>query len=182
MIDTQSNDILIRYAALGLLLVISVAGDIRSYKINNITVATGLAAGLILNLLYGGPGGLASSILAAVVPAILLIVLFALRMLGAGDIKLFCAIGAIMGIPFILYAMAYSFLAGGLMALAVMLARGNMKQRLRHIAAYLKTCFLTGKFSPYTEFGDKSDGAKFHFSLAIAAGCVIQTIIKLLGL
>lgn len=167
-----------KYITLLILLAIAVAGDIRSYRICNLTIALGLVAGLVLNFTVGGFEGLAWSILAAIIPAVLLIVLFALRMLGAGDIKLFCAIGAIMGITFVLYTMAFSFLAGGIMAAGIMLVRGNMKQRLGHIAAYLKTSFLTHSFIPYTDFSDKSDGAKFHFSLAIAAGCSVQIMLS----
>lgn len=170
---------LYKYILLGLLLVLAAVGDVRNYRINNATVAAGVIAGLLLSLVSGGLSGLASSILATVLPAVLLIVLFALRMLGAGDIKLFCAAGAITGVTFILPAMAFSFLAGGIAALFIMLVRGNLGQRIRHIAAYLKTSFLTGKLGPYTDFSDKSDGAKFHFSLAIAAGCVIQTALTL---
>jgi prepilin peptidase CpaA len=163
-----------------LLLIVAVAGDIHNYRISNLTVALGLAAGLLLNFIFNGIEGLAWSILASILPAVLLIILFALRMLGAGDIKLFCAIGAIMGVQFVLYTMAFSFLAGGIMAICIMLFRGNFKQRLKHIAIYLKTCFLTRTFMPYTDFGDKSDGAKFHFSLAIAAGCITQTLLTIL--
>lgn len=169
---------LARYIILTLLLVIAVAGDIRTYRIYNLPIALGLAAGLVLNFMIDGIEGLAWSLLAAIIPAALLIVLFALRMLGAGDIKLFCAIGAIMGVPFVLLTMAFSFLAGGLMALCIMFVRGNFMQRLKHIKNYLKTCYFTHTFIPYTDFGDKSDGAKFHFSLAIAAGSIIQIILS----
>ncbi len=169
---------LARYIVLGLLIVIAVAGDIRSYRVYNLPVAIGVVAGLVLNFTLIGFEGLAGSLLAAALPAILLFVLFALRMLGAGDIKLFCAIGAIMGVQFVLYTMAFSFLAGGVMALGIMLVRGNIKQRLKHIATYLEICFLTHSFMPYTDFGDKGDGAKFHFSLAIAAGCSVQILLS----
>lgn len=174
-------DIPAKYIILLVLIIIAVAGDIRFYRIYNLPVALGLVAGLVLNCITGGFEGLARSLLAAILPAVLLIVLFALRMLGAGDIKLFCAIGAIMGAPFVLYAMAFSFLSGGMMAIGIMLVRGNLKQRLEHITAYLKTCFFTLKFMPYTDFGDKSDGAKFHFSLAIAVGCSVQIMLSVLS-
>ena len=170
---------LYKYILLVLLLILAVAGDIRNYKINNVTVAAGVVVGLVLSFTSSGPSSLTSSILATVIPAVLLIALFAVRMLGAGDIKLFCAAGAIMGVSFILPAMAYSFLAGGIAALFIMLVRGNIQQRLHHIATYLRTSFLTGKLGPYTDFSDKSDGAKFHFSIAIAAGCIIQSVITL---
>ena len=168
---------ILRYVILALLLTIAAISDIRTYRVHNLTVALGLAAGLALNLAGGGLEGLAWSLLAAIIPAVLLFALFALRMLGAGDIKLFCAVGSVMGVKFVLYAMAFSFLAGGVMALGIMLVRGNIKQRLRHIATYLKTCFLTRTFMPYTDFSNKSDGGKFHFSLAIAAGCLLQILV-----
>ncbi len=175
----MSSVMLLRYVLLGLLLLTAATGDIRNYRINNVTVAAGMIAGLVLSLVSGGLSGLASSIFAAILPAILLIALFALRMLGAGDIKLFCAAGSMMGVTFILPAMAFSFLSGGVAALFIMLVRGNIKQRFRHISIYLKTSFFTGKLSPYTDFNDKSDGAKFHFSLAITAGCIIQSVLTL---
>ncbi len=168
----------VRYVILAILLIVAVAGDIRFYRIFNLPVALGFAAGLVLNCVLGGFEGFVWSLLAAMLPAALLIALFVLRMLGAGDIKLFCAIGAIMGMPFVLLAMAYSFLAGGIMSVGIMFFRGNLKQRIGHIANYLKTCFLTHSLMPYTDFGDKRDGAKFHFSLAIAAGCSIQILLS----
>ena len=167
-----------KHIALLLLLAASVAGDLRSYRVYNLPVAMGFAAGLILNSVTGGFEGFASALLASVIPAALLLALFALRMLGAGDIKLFCAIGAIMGIRFVFYAMAFSFLAGGVMAIGIMMARRNLIRRLKHIASYIRTVFYTQSFIPYTNFGDKSDGAKFRFSLAIAAGCAIQIVLS----
>jgi prepilin peptidase CpaA len=114
---------LARYAALVLLLIVSVYCDVRSYRVYNLPVLAGLLTGLIINIATDGLYGLASSLLAALLPAAALFVLFALRMLGAGDIKLFCAIGAIMGVRFAAYAIIFSFLSGGVMALGLMLFR-----------------------------------------------------------
>lgn len=160
-----------------LLLAAAMIGDIRCYRISNLTVASGLAAGLALNTIQSGFSGFLGSLLAAVLPAAALFVLFALRMIGAGDIKLFCAVGTIMGIEFILYTMLFSFLAGGIIAIGIMLGRGNLKERFVYIAMYLKSVFLSHNLIPYTNFTDKSDGAKFHFSPAIVAGSCLQLLI-----
>ena len=122
---------------------------------------------------------LADSILAAVLPAIILFALFALTMLGAGDIKLFCAAGSIAGVVFILYGMAYSFLAGGAIAIALMIIRGNFRQRAKYLLSYLKTCLLTLSIKPYSDFDNKDDGAKFRFSYAIACGIALQMLFTL---
>lgn len=168
---------LARYIILVLLLTAAVLQDLGSYRIRNITSVIGLAAGLIINLILEGSEGLLLSIIAACIPFIFLIVLFALRMLGAGDIKLFCAIGAVMGIRFILLAMVFSFLSGGIIAIILIIIRGNYSERLRHLAEYIKTCFLTRSFQPYSDPGNKSNGSKFHFSIAIAAGCIIAAFV-----
>lgn len=162
-----------------LLLALALAGDLRRYRIYNLLIVVGLAAGLTLNGLQNGLSGISESLLSAVIPVAALIILFALRMIGAGDIKLFCVIGSIMGINFILYAMLFSFLAGGFIALTIMLGRRNFKERFTYIATYLRSVYLSHTFVPYTNFNDKSDGAKFHFSPAIAVGCCIQLLILL---
>jgi prepilin peptidase CpaA len=158
---------------------LALVSDFRTYRIKNIIIGLFLAAGLLTNLLYTGFSGIIGYILAALLPAVLLLVFFALRMLGAGDIKLFCAIGAIMGVRFVLFSMAYSFLAGGIMAIIIMLFNKNFKQRALYLLSYLKTCFLTLSLKPYTDFLDKTDGSKFRFSLAIACGSMIELLCML---
>ncbi len=161
---------------LAVILTAAVMCDILHYRISNAIVATGLFAGFLMSFLTDGIGGLMKSVLGAVLPALLLFALFALRMLGAGDIKLLCTVGAIMGAEFTAYAAAFSFLAGGIMAVVIMLARGNASKRFAFVAVYLKTVFLTQSFVPYTDFNDKSDGAKFRFTPAIAVGCLVQAL------
>lgn len=120
--------------------------------------------------------GVLHSLAATVLPVLLLIILYILRMLGAGDIKLFSAIGAIMGVKFILYTIIYSFLSGGVIALALISLRKNGKQRLTYLYTYIKNCILTRSFQQYTAFDDKSDGSKFHFSYAIVCGTLISLV------
>lgn len=174
------NGMLCRTIIIAVVLALAVAGDILRYRISNAVVAAGLSAGFLINILTCGMDGLLKALAGALLPAVLLFVLFALRMLGAGDIKLFCTIGAVMGAEFIAYAIALSFISGGVMALILMLARGNLKRRLTFAAAWVKTVLFSQTFIPYTDFSDKSDGAKFHFSPAIAAGCLIQATALLL--
>jgi len=75
-----------------------------------------------------GVRGLLDSLLGIIVPFLLLIVLYALRMLGAGDVKLFSAIGAVLGVRAALWIMAYSFLAGGVIALIILIINRNGKE------------------------------------------------------
>lgn len=170
---------IISYIELALLLSAALVSDFRTYRIDNRIILVFLTAGLATGLALEGPSGLLSSFLGMALPLPLLFWLYPARMLGAGDIKLFCAAGAVMGIGFIPWCIAWSFLGGGLTALALMLARRNFRQRFRYLGGYLKACFLSGSILEYSELSDKSDGAKFHFSLAIALGSAVQVSLTL---
>lgn len=169
--------ILLQYGEVALLALIALVSDIRTYKIKNIIIVIFMAAGFSTNFITGGLVGLTDVAMAAALPIPLLLIFFALRMLGAGDIKLFCAIGAIAGARFVLYTMAYSFLAGGIIACIIMLVNKSFRQRGRYLACYLKTCLLTCSLQPYMDFSDKTDGAKFRFSYAAACGAAFSIII-----
>ncbi len=184
-------DMKLRLVVLGLLIVISLISDFRTYKIkNSITfsfIFIGIGIGIYENVLKEGrffegifEGG-RFSIIAVLLPVILLLPLFALRMLGAGDIKLFSAIGAIMGTGFVLKAMMYSFFAGGIIALLTMLFRRNLKGRLIYFFNYLQRCFLSASIMHYTDLKDKSDGAKLRFTYAIAVGTMMGVMGTLLN-
>lgn len=164
------------YTELFLLVIISLISDIRTFKIKNIIIAVFMAAGLLTGFITAGINGLACSALAAFLPVPLLIIFYIPGMLGAGDIKLFCAIGAITGARFVLYSMAYSFIAGGLIALAIMLLNKSLRQRGKYLFNYLRACFLTGSFQPYADISGKKDGAVFRFSYAVFFGVLAAFI------
>lgn len=169
---------LLKYTELFLLLLLSVLSDSFTYKIKNIIVLPFLFLGFVTNLLLYRFSGATDSFLGVILPFALLILFYALRMLGAGDIKLFCGIGSIMGVVFLLNTLAYSFLFGGLLAMAIMLLRHNSKQRFLHLYKYIRVSFFTLSFMPYTIFENKSDGSKFHFSYAIILGVIFTVYLS----
>ncbi len=159
------------------MLLLALLGDIRTYKIRNSITLPFIVLGAATNIYLQGLPGLRFSFMGMLVPFLLLAGLFVLKMLGAGDIKAFCAVGSIMGAEFVINAMAYSFLAGGVIASALILLRGNGKERFKHLFSYLKYCLLTLKLQPYGDFEDKSKGDKFRFAYAITCGTCIQAFL-----
>ena len=114
--------------ALTLLLVLAAAADIRTHRIPNWLTLAGLAVGLVGNGWLGGGGGLRES-LAGIGVASLALALYAVRALGAGDVKLLGAVGALMGPGFLLWTLPGTILAGGL------LAWPGLGRPTRHIAS-----------------------------------------------
>jgi prepilin peptidase CpaA len=166
--------ILIKSAGLIILIMLSVICDIRSDRISNgITMLFSLA-GILCNFIEKGVEGIAFSLMGWFVPVALLFMLFVVRMLGAGDIKLFAAIGAMMGSGFAVKSILYSFLIGGCICLVLLIMRKNGKERFLHIWAYIRTCLKTCTISEYADFGSNSKEDKFHFSCAVAPAVILQ--------
>jgi prepilin peptidase CpaA len=168
--------IIAKYISLFSLVLLALISDARTYKIKNAIILPFFLFGLVINLYSNGISGAVTSLLAAALPVLLLMILFIMRMLGAGDIKLFSAIGAITGIRFVLYSVAFSFISGGIIALIIMAIRKNGRKRLHHLLEYIKLCFATLSIQPYTDFQNKEDDARFHFSFAIAVGTVVTVL------
>ncbi len=163
-------------AELAILIVISVVSDIVTYKIRNWIVYSFWAIGIVSNFYITGIKGLIISSIGVIVPIGILFILYSIRMIGAGDIKLFSAVGAIMGWKFAIWDIVYSFLVGGVIAIVILVIRKNGKQRIKYLIEYIKSVFLGMKLEGYTDFSDKADGGKFHFSYAIALGTVVGVV------
>lgn len=68
--------------------------DLRTFKIPNQISLTGIISGLFLNLVFYGLSGLRMSLIGILCPVLMLYILFLIKAVGAGDIKLLAGIGA----------------------------------------------------------------------------------------
>lgn len=99
--------------------------DYKSRRIPNFITFSAMVLGLVLNTFQGGFKGLEESLLGLLLGGGLLLIPFVLGGMGAGDVKLLAAVGALAGPHFVFYTFIYAALAGGVMALAVLLFRGR---------------------------------------------------------
>ncbi len=116
------------------LLLTALFWDVTRRRIPNALVLAGLVAALILRGIAGvSPllGGLAGAgiALAATVP------LFALGALGGGDAKLLAAVGGFTGPKGLLYALAASAIAGGVLGVLVLVRRRLRGEKTRNARA-----------------------------------------------
>ena len=105
--------------------VVAAATDLRDFKVYNWLTLPALAAGLIASTVLNGPTGLVVSALGMLVGFTVLAFFFALGGVGAGDVKLFAAVGAWLGPWPVLQVFAASALVAGAYALVlIVMSRG----------------------------------------------------------
>jgi len=102
--------------------------DLRTRRIPNALTVGGAAAALVYRLATGGSAGALDAVEGWFVGLALLLVPYALGGMGAGDVKLLAALGAWLGPAETLWLGIYTNVAAGLMALAVAMAHGYLRQ------------------------------------------------------
>jgi prepilin peptidase CpaA len=111
--------------------------DIRYRRIPNWLVLPALLLGFLLNgFLYLGEGLLRSA-LGMGLAMLIYFPLYLLRGMGAGDVKLMAALGALVGPANWLFIFVVSALLGGVLAVILTLATGRFRQTLRNLGFML---------------------------------------------
>ncbi|WP_164821481.1 prepilin peptidase [Paenibacillus koleovorans] len=123
-------------AVLWVLLVAAFIQDALQSKIGNLMTVPAAAIGIGLAAL-NEVGSLADAAGGLVVGFAGMLVLYAIGAVGAGDVKLFGAIGALTGVQFVMYGMMNAIVCAAVVAIAIWLWRGEAVRRLRNMAAVI---------------------------------------------
>lgn len=97
--------------------------DFGNEKISNRLIVSGLFWGLAFRLLGEGNAGVVHFLVNISIPVILLFLLFQMRAVGAGDIKLFSVAGGFLTTKQLLYVMLAAFAAGAAIGLIKLVYR-----------------------------------------------------------
>jgi prepilin peptidase CpaA len=165
-------DIDVRSLAVVLLAVAASFWDLRTRRLPNWLTFGGAAMGLSWALLSGGVAQLGWSAGGWAVAMLLFFPLFALRGLGAGDVKLMGAFGAWLGPSAALHLAFYTAMAGGVLAVAVLLWCRGLGRAFRNLWHLLLVWRVTGirPVEGYTL--ETHRGPRLAYGLAIAVGAV----------
>ena len=169
------------FIVLSLLLAGAVWQDVRSRRIPNQLVLVGLVLAFSLQLvLPAGDGlfvapfgsiGLLWSLAGFGTGLALLLPMYALRALGAGDVKLLAMIGAFVGPGAVIGIAACTLLAGGVLALVVSMYLGTLKRMLGnslHLVTHSVFGALNGQSAAIE--APAAPSGKLPYAIAIAAG------------
>ncbi len=111
------------------LLAAAVWHDVRARRIPNAIVFPGMLLAVLLHaLLPAGGLGIVSALGGLAIGLAFLLPMYALRLMGAGDVKLLAMVGAFVGAGQILTVAVLTLLAGGVLALAVAAWHGQLRR------------------------------------------------------
>src|ERR1017187_896781 len=112
--------------------------DVRYRRIPNWLTVSGALLGIAMNTVIGSPeAGLVFSLAGLAVGFGIYTVLYALHAMGAGDLKLMAAVGALVGWERWFGIFFVTALIGGVMALILVVARGRLKKTLFNVSFIL---------------------------------------------
>jgi prepilin peptidase CpaA len=146
--------------------------DVNSRRIPNFVTLPGIMLGLLLHFALGGWRQLALAALAGFICGLVFMVFWLAGGMGAGDVKLMTAIGAIAGLPLVGYLLILTALAGGAMALFMALWRGRLKETMINVGALALHHRMEG-LAPHPHLNlTNARTLRLPYALAIAAGTV----------
>ena len=160
------------YLAIGALVCVglAVAWDLRQGRIPNALTYGSMALGFVLRVILGGWHGALDGAAAGFVGGGVFFLLFLVRGMGAGDVKLMTAIGIWAGLRHLVVIMVVTALAGGILALGYMIVRKRGLSTLRNVGALLRFHVVFG-LAPHPEINlENPQAIRIPYALAIAAG------------
>jgi prepilin peptidase CpaA len=168
------------------LLALAAVIDWRTYRIPNWLSLSGTVFGLGYATLSGPAWSTGLLLAAAGLGAGLLVLLpvYALRVMGAGDVKLMAMVGAIVGFPDILHALLYTLIAGGVAAIGFALYRRTFRRMSSNVADIVQTMAFAAVagFRSDPALAAPTSVGRLPYGVCIAAGTIAWLIARLLGL
>ena len=149
-------------------LLLAVEQDVRRMRIPNWLTAPALVGALGYAGFVGGLSGLGAALLGAAAGFAVLFVPFALRWLGAGDVKGCMVLGGFWGTANFLGAFWWMLVVGGVLAVGLLAAQGGFGDLLRR---WLASAHLSSvRRRPIYVDADASAPARAGLPFAVAMG------------
>lgn len=172
------------------LLLVAAWTDVKSRRIPNRLVLCGVVSGVLLNTVlplgYGfvsalpGALGIWEALAGLGLGFAILLPMYVLRAMGAGDVKLMAMVGAFLGPNAIIGAILVTFIVGGVLTLLVAARNGSLRLLLGNLRTMLMVSFIKATVlhqMPQVDAAPVSAG-KMPYGVAIALGTFIYIALE----
>jgi prepilin peptidase CpaA len=123
--------------------------DVFSRRIPNWVTFGAFIAGVLINTWLAGFSGALLALAGAALGAALLLPFYAIRAMGAGDVKLLAAVGALLGPQVLVSVAVYGALVGGAMSVVVLLLRRRLFIAVGEMLLQRRAPTRSGATAPY---------------------------------
>jgi len=162
----------------GALLTIACISDLRTRRIPNVLTFSAIASALLFHTVTGGLNAAWLSLAGCFIGALLFLPMFALRGMGAGDVKLLAAVGAWLGPSQVAIVALAASVAGGVIAIVVALGYGYLTTAVRNVWMLLMHWRIMG-VRPLQEVTlEGTRGPRLAYALPISIGTVVTLWLK----
>ncbi len=146
--------------------------DVRYRRIPNKLVLITLIGGIAINVFFGGLNGALSSVGGCALGLGLMLIPHVLGTMGAGDVKLFAAICAVLGLPMVIPAFIAVVLTGGALALYTMIRSGTVFSTLHGVIRIFVGLFPGWEMPRFTVPPDRRH--TIPYGVAITIGTLVS--------
>lgn len=158
------------------LLVVALAAgvwDLLTRRIPNWITVPGAVLGVAIQSYYGGWHGAVSSLAGALLGFSFFLLLYLAGGMGAGDVKLAAAVGALVGAQSFVWVFIVTGLLGGIAAVVLALVRGRLRQTLERTAS-LVASFGRLRWTEVRNASDleAKDALRLPYGAVIAGGAL----------
>jgi len=154
--------------------------DVRAGRIPNWLTFPLASFGLLVHTVNNGWDGLVFSFSGLFLGMGFLMFFYIKGGMGAGDVKLLGAIGAIVGPLHVFYAFAFAAILGGLYSLAMMMMLGGMRQTWERVLVLFTTLKVTKSMPAAPNVGVAEP--KLRYALVLGLGTVITQTLFFYGM
>ncbi|MCM3765806.1 prepilin peptidase [Neobacillus niacini] len=158
-----------------IILLICLFTDLKYRKIFNIITIPTIIFAVIHNSLIAGYEGFLFSAKGFFVGLIVFLIPYLLGGMGAGDVKLMAAIGALMGTSFVFYSFIYTGLIGGFIAIVLIVKNNGLKNLIKSLI-FNVVFFRSNLGSIIFPIGKEKSRILFPYGIAIVLGTLCTLI------
>ena len=152
---------------------VACAWDLRAQRIPNELTFGAAAAGLLTCAATNGLAGAGNSIAGWMCGVALFFPFFAVRGMGAGDVKLLAAFGAWMGPADVVQVALSAAIAGAILGLALAVARGYVRTLLGNLRLLFTTWAVVGPCTVPSVTLDTARGPRLAYAVPLTIGAVV---------